>query len=645
MHQAGQGVIGWIRGAMVLLGVLGLAGCGAADPRLVSSLELDVRPHADPQSCGHAKARLSPDGSMIALLDERFAERYWDAAVLGHPWHVVDVIDTACFGDSGAWSGCGVGRIQSRSKLPISDAYWGAEGNLFVNINSSTLAASHVSARPRRLAALPVAMKLDPTTGPLLLVRGPVPSRDAEQEWRRREVLVETQRRIARGSRTTTRYANVLVQATGREVSAVAWPKGSLGIDVMLGAAESAAERLPQNIISLDGLHYLRPIEVFRGVDGAAWVIGGGDALRRRPDKYGEPRWQQSGGATGFGVRPVVDSATGGLMGLHTETDVHWLSSDTRFARLTQAVRRALGPAGVIHSLEVAGKGERAFAMIQDLSRGGVYSLFAWDETTRDWRSTTYVCASKDAVSDLRAETIDIGDPGWAVPARLYRRPGIRALAVFLHGGPGTSFVRDDYSHVTRDFLARGFDVVTFDYSGAVGARFDVANRISGNARAWLRDADIIARYLEGAAGDYDKVVLYASSFGAFIAPTVIERLDSRLEAIVLGVPWLKDRSPRERGERGADAALSELHRRDHQGLDEARVAELQRVMDAQQARMKPDERFLVYFGSTDRKSRPEDFTNRGKATIEIVAGGHEVSSSYEACWLESLCRPPKASR
>jgi len=580
---------------------------------------------------------------MLLLYVEPFQERYWNAAVPYPMWPLLDVMDSACFARQGSWTGCSVGRLQV-TRSSVIDAYWSEQaGVFFVNANSSSLVAVRADVRNGSMEVFPVALKMDRNVAAEIDVRGPVPSIDAEQESARRDTMTALRERILYRSLGVLRYDDLRVSSSGRDMAFLARRRHSIDIEAFFESDRLEGELLPQSMLTLGGMRdHLRPIGLYRGVDGSSWVVGGGDALRRPASRAVGARWGVAEQPSGFGSRAVVEVGSGKLIGLHTEVDVRWISPDSRLAKLTSAVRSQLGRAGVIHSLQISMAGGRAFALIQDLARGGVYSMFDWDAQTSDWRATTLVCRSDKAIPDLSAETLDIGEPGWRIPARWYRRPGSTRLLIYIHGGPESSLVRDHYESVVREFVPRGMDVVMFDYSGALGAGFDIANRASAGAGAWMRDAYLVAQYLNREVGQYERASLAASSFGALLAPTIIESLNDRLFSISLGVPFLRYRTPDESDDYEPRLVVWRLRDRQYLGLDEPGVRELKVVLAAQQSRLKPDKRYLVYFGSKDEKSRPEDFVNRGEAVVDIVNGGHDVWSSYMACWHDNLCQPPE---
>ena len=626
----------------LLLGVFWLAGCEAADPRVHGSFEAVVQPRAEQIGCGHSKAQLSPDGSMVALHVEPFRERFWNAGVPYPKWPLLDVISTECFARTASWEGCDVGRLQV-VRGSVIDTYW-AESNdvLFVNSNSSALVAVRADRSRRSLEILPVAMKLDRRLSSAISVVGPVPSRDAEEEWARRETLTTIRDALMYRKFGVLRYDDIHLTSSGNAIALLGRRRQSIDMDVFVKPDSVRGENLPESMLTLGGMRgLLRTIRLHQGLDGYWWLVGGGDALRRSdPDTVG-PRWSPAERPNGFGTREIIEVESGKLIGLHTENDVRWVMPDSRLMKLRTSVNAQLGLGGVIHSMQVSTSGGRAFALIHDMARGGVYSLFSWDVKSEVWRAATLVCKSEAAVDNLSAETFDVGEPGWRIPARWYRRPGARRLLIYLHGGPESSLIRDGFAETVRHYATHGHDVVTFDYSGAVGVGFDIANRASAGAKAWLKDADIIAAYLRGATRGYERVSLAAESFGAFLAPTIIESLDDRLYSVSLGVPFFKYRLPDEMGRDGPGLVISKLRDQMYLGLDSAGVRELESAMVVQQSRMRPDSRFLVYFGTKDEKSRAEDFFNRGSAVVEIVDGGHNVSSTYITCWHEDLCRPP----
>jgi alpha/beta superfamily hydrolase len=618
-----------------------LVGCEAGDSRIDGMREAVVQPRSNPIGCGHSRAQLSPDGSMVALYVEPFRERFWKAGIPYPNWALLDVIGTECFARTGSWSECDVGRLKV-FRGSVIDAYWSNSDNvLFVNSNSSSLISVRADLDQRSLKVQPVAIKLDRRVSSAYSIQGPVLSRDVEEEWTRLKNLESARDTLLYRKLGVFRYDDLHVSASGQSTAILGRKRRSIDLDIFLQSGVKGGESLPKSMLTLGGMRdLLRPISVHPGVDGSWWIVGGGDSLRRTYRDMAEYEWQPAARPGGFGMRAVMEADSGRMIGLHSESDILWLEPTSRLIKLTAAVQRQLGSAGVIHSMQISMIGGRAFALIQDISRGGVYSVFSWSDAGEVWRSTSLVCDSRDVIADVSAETLDVGKPGWRIPARWYRHPNSTRLLVFLHGGPESSLIGDGVAAVVRRYVPHGFDIVTFDYSGAVGVGFDISNRASVGARAWMKDADLIADYLRGSTDGYQGIALAAESFGALIAPTVIETLGSKLDSVSMGVPFFKYRSADELGRSGPRLVVSRLRDRQFLGLDADGIRELEAVMLEQQSRMKPDRRFLFYFGTKDEKSRIGDLSNRGVAVVELVDGGHDVASSYMSCWHIDLCRP-----
>ena len=610
-----------------------------AAPPFDDSVKVAPLPSSEPCLCGSSHAVLSPDGSMFALLQTSHGT--WNVRTPLQPWGQLHIIDSACFARAWHITGCEVGGVSIDPPFAF-DAYWSQSGQeLFVVSNDTRLLGLSVDRVRRQVTPLPGAVDLVRAQSAFLNVRGPTPSRTVVEEWQRRMAFRRDRFRLWQAGAEGARYKVLSYEVSGEPVGAIGWIDGKLDTAAVVDLMNGGAERLPMSQPALFGSTWAAAPVMYRSMDGDRWIFGGGEALRRQISSDGVPRWTPAGDSSGFAKREIVDSGNGRLIGVHTETDIHWIREDARLSKLTAAIRAQLTGASVIHTLTVAGGQRSALMLIQDLARGGVYVYLRWDPRRSDWVSSTLVCPASNTVTGVSAQTLDVGDPGWPVPTRIYRQAGAKRLVIHLHGGPASTLARDGTQLSAVDILRRGHDYVTFDYSGAIGVGMALSDRFSkGEPANLLRDAALMSRFLKTEVTKYEKISLLADSFGAVFVPTVMAQIGSRVDRVMLVGPAVKHRSKVTAiGNPSGSMSHTEALERYFLGLDGGAIERWESFLDSQWGDFPLDDRYLVLQGLQDDISMPGDIPNIGQARVELVPGGHAMlATDLWPCWMDLSC-------
>jgi len=624
---------------LVLMMICVPSAYGEAAPPFDDSVKVAPLPPSEPCLCGSSRAVLSPDGSMFALLQTNHGT--WNVRTRLQPWGQLHIIDSACFARERYITGCEVGGVSIDPPFAF-DAYWSQSGQeLFVVSNDTLLVGMSVDRVGRKVRPLPGAINLEHAQSAFLNVRGPTASRTVVEEWRRRVSFRRDRYRFWRAGAEGVRYKVLSYEVSGEPVGAIGWIDGKLDTAAVTDLKNGGTERLPMSQAALFGSTWASAPVMYRSMDGHHWIFGGGEALRRETSSDGVPRWTPAGDSRGFAKREIVDSSNGRLIGVHTETDVHWIREDSRFSKLTSAIRAQLTGASVIHTLTVAGGQRSALMLIQDLARGGVYVHLRWDPRRSDWVSSTLVCPASNTVPGISAQTLDVGDPGWPVPARIYRQAGAKRLVIHLHGGPTATLARDGTEVSAVDMLRRGHDYVTFDYSGAIGVGMALSGRVSkGEPENLLRDAALMSRFLKTEGTKYDKISLLADSFGAVFVPSVMAQIGSRVDRVLLVGPAVKHRSRETaKGEPSGSMSHQQALERYFLGLHGGAGERWESFLASQWGDFPLDDRYLVVQGLKDDISMPGDIPNIGQARVDLVPGGHEtLASDLWPCWMDVSC-------
>lgn len=624
---------------LVLMMICVPSAYGEAAPPFDDSVKVAPLPPSEPCLCGSSRAVLSPDGSMFALLQTNHGT--WNVRTRLQPWGQLHIIDSACFARERYITGCEVGGVSIDPPFAF-DAYWSQSGQeLFVVSNDTLLVGMSVDRVGRKVRPLPGAIDLEHAQSAFLNVRGPTASRTVVEEWRRRVSFRRDRYRFWRAGAEGVRYKVLSYEVSSEPVGAIGWIDGKLDTAAVTDLKNGGTERLPMSQAALFGSTWASAPVMYRSMDGHHWIFGGGEALRRETSPDGVPRWTPAGDSRGFAKREIVDSSNGRLIGVHTETDVHWIREDSRFSKLTSAIRAQLSGASVIHTLTVAGGQRSALMLIQDLARGGVYVHLRWDPRRSDWVSSTLVCPALNTVPGITAQTLDVGDPGWPVPARIYRQAGAKRLVIHLHGGPTATLARDGTEVSAVDMLRRGHDYVTFDYSGAIGVGMALSGRVSkGEPKNLLRDAALMSRFLKTEGTKYDKISLLADSFGAVFVPSVMAQIGSRVDRVLLVGPAVKHRSRETaKGEPSGSMSHQQALERYFLGLHGGAVERWESFLASQWGDFPLDDRYLVVQGLKDDISMPGDIPNIGQARVDLVPGGHEtLASDLWPCWMDVSC-------
>lgn len=599
-------------------------------------------------ACGYSRAELSPDGSMFTLLEsgDYLPGEAWPIGVDDISPSRSAVIDTACFVGEGSLKGCQVGTVQAGPLAMGARAWWSDDSrHLFVNAGGR-VGAFVIDPGAKRIALVDEPREHRFINSWTLAIVGPTSSKTREQEWRRIREAEDWFVKV----KTSSYRANGL-----SAMRVTLGPEGMSASGTIAGSIDLGAVR-PEDGRRVENTGYL--VSVFQGEPrpmlvkdetGVEWLVGVGEALRRRQSADGARFEWEPGPKPGlYGKRPIIDSATGRFLGVHTERDIVWAHPKASLDALRDKVLSELHPESTLHQVSVSSRA--GTAVVLHFNRDAVEHLaLKRDPVAGDWRSGGAVCRrEKPSVrSETTAQTYDAGEPGWPVMARIERREGNRRLVVVLHGGPGRTVLFGGVSAIAAS-LERN-DRVSYDPSGTIGVDATVAERLARyGAEALERDARLIVADIKRLAPAYDEVVLYAVSYGGALVPAVASGLGEGFVRAYLEAPLAYHHHPlSNQGERahakknhfseGFSVLFHELHfgnrRSDGKKPFDRWLADQYRGFTL-------DQRFTVVQGSKDELSRPGDIPNPGQARMVVVDGGHASATSLNehVCWIDGNC-------
>ena len=562
------------------------------------------------------------------------------------------IIDSACFVARRSLRDCQVGTIQAG---PIADgnrAWWANDSrHVFVN-SGGRLGAFAIDrvAKTVRLVDEPREHRFLKSW--TLEIVGPSPSTSREAEWARI--------RAAEDWFAAVRDP-VLRRSPVSLMRVTLGPEGMTASGTLRGTIILAAIRPTDGLDVEDSGHSVavfqgeeRPL-LLRDEQGDEWLVGMGEALRKPRGARGEKRRWESGPQAGlYGKRPILDSATGRVLGVHTERDIVWIRPDSELQTLRSRILAALPPDGTLHQIVFARTAGTAVVIIFGLSMAG-HIVLDKERSTGDWRIGTADCrrterSSSPGVIPTRERlvtTYDAGELGWPIMALIERHVGNRRLAVYLHGGPDRTVL---YRDVRRPPVpVDRYDWVSYDPSGTIGVDASVAQRIADfGGEALERDANLIVADVMRLSASYDEIVMYASSFGGALVPAVAKGLGDRLKRAYLAAPLAAHHHPLSNVRELAHArkknfteSFSVLFHDLHFGNRRADgKTPFDRWLKEQYRGFVFDERFVIVQGRTDDLSRPGDIPNPGRAEISLVDGGHVDAHSHQGviCWLADEC-------
>ena len=598
------------------------------------------------QACGYGRVALSPDGALLAAMDpgEGLKRRDWR---VHYPAPLPDrlaVADTDCMIEKGGLSGCHVGTFELGPFAEGVQAYWSLDSrHVFARAQATIFGVFEVDRAAKSVR--PVGRPIDHPFALYdnLAIIGPTPSREVGQEIERINAARKRSDALLRAWSWNDRFGNVRMTLRTEGMSA----EGALHDSLELGSVgydgSSDIERTGFSVMVFGGDGFSRPSRVL-DVTGRPWLAGSGEALVREasPDGAGW-RWRSGPRPGLYGKRPIYESATGRLLGVHTETEIEWVTVDPLLESLREAILDALPAGATLHEVQVAKAAGKAVVLHYDLRTRGAHMILKRDDGDDRWNASGSICDDHDPQQRAvrSARTYDAGEPGWPVLARFYGQTGSRQLVVYLHGGPSPGVLYDaSWNPHHPSWRGIKSDVVTYDPSGTIGVDAAVAQRLAAVGGAALeRDARLIVRDVRRLAGRYDEVVLIATSFGGMLAPDVARGLDDRLSRAYLFVPAARMRRASELGRhvtentlKGVSTSFSQLQLDHHMGLK--RTDGQPNIDDWLKARyesFRPDQRFLIVFGRFDDLSRPEDVPHRHGARVVVIDADHRAPTYARA--------------
>lgn len=611
--------------------------------------------HAPAQDvgCSYQSASLSPDGSMAVLMNSsanggnsRIIEGFTQAL---DPDRLV-VLDTACVAAGGTLSACQVGTIEAGPTSQGVGSWW-AKDSRHLLVNAGGRVAAFEVDRSRRAPRLVDEPRSHRFMKPWTLgIIGPTPSTSREQEWARVRAAERWFEDVRDPFMRRSEVSSMRVTLTPDGMTASGTISGSIGLGVLRRPQGAQVEDTGYTVSAFEGEK--RPTLILDD-RGEEWLIGMGEALRRVSGSPGVASKWVAGPRPGlFGKRPILDSATGRLIGVHTEREIAWIHPDADLAALEARLLATLPSSSSIEQLVISRAVGIAIAVSFTAGVEGGHSVLRRAAAGGAWQARYLRCADANlgsSVSGTTARTYDAGEPGWPVVARLHQRPASRRLLVYLHGGPDRSVLYDQAFDPGGWLKRQSGDVVSYDPSGTIGVDASVAQRLAEfGGEALERDAQLIVADVRRLAPNYEEVVLYAASYGGVLVPDVVRGLGSRLARAYLVAPLARHHDPlTNKADRAAarkrnfsddfTVLFHDLHFGNRRV--DSRVP-FDVWLEAKYQGFTLDQRFMVVQGDRDEISRPGDVPHPGSARMIVVAGGHHAPGSHDPmlCWLAREC-------
>ena len=628
----------------------GLVGCAPRDDAPLDTARDGVFAGYSPArelGCSYQSASLSPDGSMAVFLDSdagggnsNFIAGFSSAL---RPDRSA-IVGTACLLAEQSLPACQIGTIAAGPTAQGARAWWSVDSqHVFMN-SGGRVGAFVIDRATNRISLVDEPREhrfMRPWT---IAVVGPTPSRTRTDEWKRIRAAEKWFASVrnplfGQGALSSMR---VTLGLHGMAAS------GTISDSMELGALRSAADGVEKtgHLVTVF-MGEERPM-LLQDERGSDWLVGMGEALRRQRASNGSAfKWAPGPRSGLYGKRPILDSATGRLLGVHTERDIAWVYPDADLEALRVRLLATLPSSALINQITMSRSAGVAVAISFTRGVEGGHTVLRRAPNGL-WRGGYARCAapSTDGPVGVAGYTYDAGEPGWPVMARIERREGNRRLLVFLHGGPGRTVLYG--GAFTRAAPLERYDQVSYDPSGTIGVDAAVAERISRfGGEALERDARLIVADVKRLARSYDKVVLYAVSFGGALVPAVASGLGDVFDRAHLAAPLAYHHHPlsneRERvhaKKNKVSESFSLLFHDLHFGnrRNDGRQP-FDSWLAAQYRSFTLDERFTVVQGSKDELSRPGDIPKPGRARMLVVDGGHMSATTLEhVCWLYGPC-------
>jgi hypothetical protein len=607
--------------------------------------------------CGYPHVSLSPDGTMFVMMSNSNLDTGLPIVVDGPATSEsnsgVHVVDSACFRESGLSARCLLGRIAVPAGVAI--AWWSTDSrHVFAN-GGGRMAGFSIDPSARHVTMVGEPRNDLNAWYQTLAVVGPTPSISSEQEWQRFRSALGWVKSVRQPAVGKSPFSMMRVTLRTEGMSASGTITGSLDLGVIPAALTTTVESTGFRVTSFGSEE--RPI-VLPDESGRLWAIEEAEALRQVDGATGEAsRWEQGPRLRMYGKRPILDSASGRLLGVHTERDIVWAQMDSVLEGFRIEMMRVLPEDAVLHAVEYSRPANVAIATFYQVNVGLTRLVFQLDGRSGKWRSGGMTCPISDEHRNQPKVTVrgyDAGEPGWPVMARLYSRANSRRLVVLLHGGLNRSVLYDDVGlWMVRSGSSGGKleDIVSYDPSGLGGVDATVADRLATYGGAALeRDADLIARDVLHLAASYDEIVLRVASYGGVLLPDVANRLGERLTRAYVTAPLMRHRlyddlPVENHNDRrlGNSLTFKEISQRLHYGLNRDHGEKrFDRWLLDRYSRFRPDHRFMFVFGSQDELSRPGDLPHPGTARVVVLEGGHHVpqARSGPECWVSGDCSP-----
>ncbi|ESQ82020.1 hypothetical protein AEAC466_19065 [Asticcacaulis sp. AC466] len=382
---------------------------------------------------------------------------------------------------------------------------------------------------------------------------------------------------------------------------------------------------------------------VLRSASGNRWLIGQNnvsllqDAPANDPERRIIERFEN-------GSWPIIDTDTGLLVGIHSETTVLLFAVDPVSRAIQKKVLSEVNRLhGAIASISISSHSGRAAFALRQLGRGITSEIY--DATSGgDALAVAQSCTDISSHSAAAPVIWDGGEKGWALPMRLYHGSGANGLIVFLHGGPASSSSFDPAWESLNELLDQGYDVVTVDPSGSTNSVAQ-ARRLSGmGGRSLEKDARLAAIQIDRLSKKYPRVSLLAESFGGAWAPSLYRHLKHKPGRVALAAPLVRYLPPDMR-DKDTATTYSKLFERYYllgsESLGEDRFPNwLASSYDHPPFGLGT----LTIQGDADALSRPEQLPDDMPGVRIVVTGQHlqalraRISVAMVNCWLTWTC-------
>lgn len=318
--------------------------------------------------------------------------------------------------------------------------------------------------------------------------------------------------------------------------------------------------------------------------------------------------------------RPIIDASTGLLVGAYDDVAIMGWDPD-----LNASPQMRMMGIDHIESVAVSTRGGLSARRVKlldgrsELSLNGPRGAFWTLQCPAPPRRNQ---AAQPPVAGIALE--DWGRPGRPLMVRQRVLTGpARGTVVFWQGGPGNTFTAGGAWGQERDWLGRGFNVITVDGSGSQGIELGQRLRDEG-FNSILADAEDVATRLAGSQFDNTRIVVVGQSFGGAGAAETARRLGSLTVGrrappeLLLLAPWLRYRPPAEYnlGEGRERLNQDYLERSDVAAF--GRIDTLARDIEAWRTGYQFDGRTLALFAEADLIVRQEDIWPRA-AQAEAV--------------------------